>query len=66
MNNLVDELRTEIERCKELKKIYIEIGSPGVFGLAFINSHLSEAELVMQSMEASDMMKSLVKLRECE
>ncbi|HEC72081.1 MAG: hypothetical protein ACTSW7_00825 [Candidatus Thorarchaeota archaeon] len=66
MSNLFSELSKEIQRNKELLKVYEDIGPAGAFGAMFIRQEINNGEQAMETGEATAMVVALAKLRESE
>lgn len=63
---LVAELIEEINRCRELVKLYEGIGMPGLFGKAMIHAEIIVAEKSLASGDTVMMLKAFAKLKECK
>ncbi len=56
----------EIERCKELREAYKEIGPAGQFGLMFINAIIEEAEEAQAAGDVVAMIRIYPEMQECQ
>ena len=63
---LADQLPVEMARCRELAQEYAAIGPSGVFGKAWIDSVLAEAEEAAASHDTVEMLAAYQKLKDCE
>ena len=64
MGNIIEGIHKEMERARELVKLYEEIGAAGMFGKAAIENTIKRAEKAIESGEAVDMVKIYVELKE--
>ena len=63
---LVDTVRGELVRAKELKSQYESIGPAGAFGLLSINGAIERADKALTSMDAVDMVRVCKELQGLE
>lgn len=63
---LAEALPMEQERCRELLKVYHELGPVGVFGATMISMALDRAERAAAAQDTVAMLRSLRELQECE
>ena len=54
--NLIEGLQKEMNRCRELRKQYVEIGAPGFFGRSMIDAAIKQGE---DSIAANDILSML-------
>lgn len=66
MNTLADALPKEQARCRELLAFYKEIGSPGAFAAAMIETALQRADKAVMSGDVVAMIKSYEELKDFE
>jgi len=63
--NLLDGLREELNRCRELLRIYEGIPA-GQFGAAMIRKDIEEGEAAISSGDVVRMISSYKSLKDCE
>jgi len=63
--NLIEGLQSEMNRCRELIKIYESIPS-GLFGLTMIKQEIEHAEKAIAESDTVEMVKCYENLRKCE
>jgi hypothetical protein len=61
--NLMEALKRELERNRELAKQYEEIGVPGQIGLMFIKADIQEAEKMIEEQDAVGMLRIYAKMK---
>jgi hypothetical protein len=66
VENLMDGLFKEMNRCRELSKAYEEIGSAGIFGLAMILRDIDAAEQAIKENDVIKMLQAYKSLKECQ
>lgn len=66
MENLMDGLLNEIERCSKLIPIYDELGPVGQFGKAMIQQDINNAKTAISSGDVVAMLQSFEALKNCE
>lgn len=64
--NLMDGLFEEMNRCRELLKMYEEIGQPGLFGATMIKRDIAYAELSIRENDVIKMIEAYDALKECQ
>lgn len=64
--NLMDGLFEEMNRCRELAKVYESIGPAGAFGRAMILQDISRAEKAIASGDVVQMVEAYKALESCE
>jgi len=62
---MTEELTEELKRCKELLKIYKDVGMTGVFGATILNSKIKRAEEAIECGDEEEMLECLDALKEC-
>ena len=62
--NLMEGILDELNRCRELKKDYEEIGTVGTFGAAFIQQSIDSAEKTIKNDDIIGMLKAYNMLKE--
>ena len=65
-DTLTEDLRKEIERCRELLKEYEEIGTPGNFGKMMITAAVDKAETAWAEHNIAAIQTYLSELRGCK
>lgn len=63
--NLIEGLQKEMERCRELVKIYEQIPT-GSFGAAMIRQDIEHAEKAIADNNMFDMLACYKKLKKCK
>tara|TARA_R110002096_G_C14628496_1_gene724693 strand:+ start:2303 stop:2500 length:198 start_codon:yes stop_codon:yes gene_type:complete len=63
--NLMEGLQQELNRVRELREAYKQIGAPGVFALSFINNEIQVAENAIAKGDTIQMMVSFTALKDC-
>jgi hypothetical protein len=64
LGNLIEGIHQEMNRARELAKLYDDIGPAGAFGNAIIEDTIKRAEKAIESGEAVDMVKIYAELKE--
>lgn len=65
MGNLISELQSEINRCRELVSIYEKIPT-GAFGAAAIKMDIRDAENAISEIDTVRMIRCLARLKNCQ
>lgn len=65
MANLIDGLQEEMNRCRELLKVYEAIPA-GAFGALMIRQIILKAEKSISSGDVIEMLRALQELKECK
>lgn len=64
--NLMDGLFSEMERVRELRKMYESIGQAGAFGVVMLNQALELAEQSIKENDVVKMLQAYQALKECQ
>jgi len=62
--NLLESVTKEIKRCEELKKVYLNLGISGQFGLIAIIQDIEKAETARDGGDIIEIISALEKLQE--
>lgn len=65
MGNIIEGLQSEMNRCRELLKIYAEIPT-GAFASAMINQEILDAEKAIAEGDTVEMIRCYAELKKCE
>jgi hypothetical protein len=64
--NLIEGLLEEMNRVREIIKIYEEVGDAGKFAIAFMNLSIKKAEAAMATGDVVEMLRIYQELKEYE